>query len=406
MDWQTFARTNAYGGSVDAWVDPASVSAIAGRAPATGAWRIGDPTGHRKFTRIGDLTTETGGHLPNVTVAWESWGHLNNTRDNAILVLHALTGDSHVIGESGPGHPTPGWWPGVVGPGLALDTDRYFVVAPNVLGGCQGTTGPASLAPDGHEWGGRFPYLTIRDQVKAHLEFARALEIERFAAVVGGSMGGMHVLEFALLAPEATERIAVLAAPPTTTANQIALNSVQLEAIRSDVAFVDGAYYDRPDGDGPSRGLSLARRAAMLNYRTARELNERFERAAQSSLDPLGGGGRFAVESYLDFHGNRFTRRFDANSYLVLTEAMNSHDVGRGRGGVAAALSTVTAKSLVLGIDTDRYFVLDGQREIAAAMPKSVHGPEPVVLESAFGHDAFLIEDTAVGEALRGLLNS
>lgn len=406
MDWQTFARTNAYGGSVDAWVDPSVVSAIAGRAPATGAWRVGDPAGDRKFVKVGELVTEAGQHLPNVTIAWESWGQLNAAGDNAILVLHALTGDSHVTGASGAGHPTPGWWPGVVGPGLAIDTDRYYVVAPNVLGGCQGTTGPASLAPDGHEWGGRFPYLTIRDQVRAQLAFAKALGIARFAAVIGGSMGGMHVLEFAIMAPEATERIAVLAAPPKTTADQIASNSVQLEAIRSDIAFLNGAYYDLPDGDGPSRGLSLARRAAMLSYRTARELNERFERAAQSSLDPLGGGGRFAVESYLDFHGNRFTRRFDANSYLVLTEAMNSHDVGRGRGSVAAALSQVRAKSLVLGIDTDRYFVLDGQREIAAALPHSVHGAEPIVLRSEFGHDAFLIEDAAVGEALNGLLSA
>ena len=337
-------------------------------------------------------------------IAYETWGELSVARDNAILVLHALTGDSHVVGPSGPGHPSPGWWPGVVGPGRAIDTDRWFVVAPNVLGGCQGSTGPASVASDGVEWGARFPFLTIRDQVNAQVAFARGLGIERFAAVVGGSMGAMHVLEWAIMAPDAVQRIVVLAAPAATTADQIALNSVQLEAVRSDPAFRGGAYYDAPDGDGPTRGLSLARRMAMLNYRTPIELNHRFERSWQSSLDPLGGGGRFAVESYLDFHGNKFTRRFDANSYLVLTEAMNSHDVGRGRGGVEAALDSVTATSLVLGIDSDRYFSLEGQREISGRLRHSIHGAEPVVLHSDYGHDAFLIEDDAVGAALVELL--
>ncbi len=400
MDWQTISET------VPASIVPEARAAhqLAGRAPATGAWREGDPPGDRRFARIGDLELESGQVLPGVRIAYETWGELSPTRDNAILVLHALTGDSHVIGPSGPGHPSAGWWPGVVGPGRAIDTERYFVVAPNVVGGCQGSTGPASVSPDGVEWGARFPFLTIRDQVRAQVAFARALGIERFAAVVGGSMGAMHVLEWAVTAPDAVERIAVLAAPAATTADQIALNSVQLEAVRSDPAFNGGAYYDAPDGEGPTRGLSLARRMAMLNYRTPTELNARFERGWQSSLDPLGGGGRFAVESYLDFHGNRFTRRFDANSYLVLTEAMNSHDVGRGRGGVAAALERVTARSLVLGIDSDRYFPLDGQREIAALLPRSIHGPEPVVLRSDYGHDAFLIEDEAVGAAVTSLL--
>ncbi len=400
MDWQTISDT------VPASVVPEARAAhqLAGRAPATGAWREGDPLGDRRFARIGDLDLESGQVVPGVRIAYETWGELSPTRDNAILVLHALTGDSHVIGPSGPGHASAGWWPGVVGPGRAIDTERYFVVAPNVVGGCQGSTGPASVAPDGVEWGARFPFLTIRDQVRAQIAFARALGIERFAAVVGGSMGAMHVLEWAIMAPDAVERIAVLAAPAATTADQIALNSVQLEAVRSDPAFNGGAYYDAPDGEGPTRGLSLARRMAMLNYRTPTELNARFERGWQSSLDPLGGGGRFAVESYLDFHGNRFTRRFDANSYLVLTEAMNSHDVGRGRGGVAAALGRVTARSLVLGIDGDRYFPLEGQREIAALLPRSVHGSEPVVLRSDYGHDAFLIEDEAVGAAVTSLL--
>ena len=401
MDWQTTADAVPAG-----IVSEARARTLVGRPPATGAWREGDPVGDRRFVAIGDVPLESGGVLPAARIAYETWGELSPARDNAILVLHALTGDSHVIGPAGPGHRSAGWWPGVVGPGLPIDTDRYLVVAPNVLGGCQVSTGPASLAADGVEWGPRFPFLTIRDQVTAQLAFARALGIERFAAVVGGSMGAMHVLEWAIMAPEAVERIAVLAAPAAATADQVALNSVQLEAIRTDPAFLGGEYYDASDGEGPTRGLALARRMAMLNYRTATELNARFERSWQSGLDPLGGGGRFAVESYLDFHGNRFTRRFDANSYVVLTEAMNSHDVGRGRGGIAAALDRIEARSLVLGIDSDRYFSLEGQVEIAARLRRSVHGPEPVLVRSEYGHDAFLIEHDVVGDALRMLLES
>ncbi|QEO13469.1 homoserine O-acetyltransferase [Agromyces intestinalis] len=399
MDWQSTAET------APARVIPDfPASPQPGRAPATGAWRVGDHPGDRRFVRIGDVALESGGLVPDVVIAYETWGELSPAGDNAVLVLHALTGDSHVLGPAGPGHASAGWWPGVVGPGLAIDTDRWFVVAPNVLGGCQGSTGPASLAADGLEWGSRFPFLTIRDQVAAQLAFASAIGIDRFAAVVGGSMGAMHVLEWAIMAPERVDRIAVLAAPAAATADQIALNSVQLEAIRADPAFAGGDYYDLPDGDGPTRGLALARRMAMLNYRSAAELNARFERSWQSGLDPLGGGGRFAVESYLDFHGNRFTRRFDANSYLVLTESMNSHDVGRGRGGVASALAGIRAKTLVVGIDSDRYFGLDGQREIAAHVPTLVHGPGPLLLSSEYGHDAFLIEDAFIGDAIAGLL--
>lgn len=401
MDWQTTA--DAVPASV---VSEARALALLGRAPATGAWREGDAVGDRRFVRIGDVPLESGRVLPRARIAYEQWGTLSPARDNAILVLHALTGDSHVVGPAGPAHPSAGWWPGVVGPGLAIDTDQWFVLAPNVLGGCQGSTGPASLAPDRSEWGARFPFLTIRDQVRAQLAFARELGIERFAAVIGGSMGAMHVLEWAIEAPDAVERIAVLAAPAATTADQIALNSVQIEAIRADPAFRGGDFYDSPDGEGPTRGLALARRMAMLNYRTAAELNLRFERSWQSDLDPLGGDGRFAVESYLDFHGNKFTRRFDANSYLVLTEAMNSHDVGRGRGSAAAALARIEAKSLVVGIDSDRYFPLAGQVEIAASLRHSVHGDDPVLLHSEYGHDAFLIEDDAVGDALARLLSA
>ena len=401
MDWQTPEDAVP-----SAFVTEANTRALLGKPPASGAWREGDPAGNRLFASLGPLDLERGGHLPSVRIAYETWGTLNEDRSNAVLVLHALTGDSHVIGRPGPGHPTAGWWPGLVGPGKAIDTDRWFVVAPNMLGGCQGSTGPASLAPNGHEWGPRFPYLTIRDQVEAQRALTDVLGIWSWAAVIGGSMGGMQALEWAIGHPSRLERVAVLAAPPQNTADQIALNSVQLEAIEMDPAFAGGEYYDAADGDGPHRGLALARRMALLNYRSPTELNDRFERTWQGRVDPLGGGGVFAVESYLDFHGNKFTRRFDANSYITLVNAMTSHDIARDRGTVADALARVTARALVLGIDSDRLFPLPGQEVIARHLPNNLDGDVPAVIESPFGHDGFLIEDRVVGPHVLRLLDS
>lgn len=399
MEWQSPEDSNP-----SEFITDAQLRALIGRPPLTGAWRDGDPVGERLFVSLGEFVTEAGAVLSRARLAYETFGVLNGAKDNAILVFHALTGDSHLTGSAGRGHATDGWWSEIVGPGLPLDTDRYCVVAPNVLGGCQGSTGPASVAPDHREWGGRFPYLTIRDQVRAAVLLADALGIQCFQAVVGGSMGGMHALEWGVMEGARAARLAVIAAPPVTTADQIGLNLVQLEAIRSDPFYRDGNYYDAPDGRGPHHGLATARRLALLNYRSSTELDGRFGRAWQSAVSPLGGGGRFAVESYLDFHGNKFTRRFDAGSYLTLVQAMNSHDVGRGRGGVAAALKVLTQPTLVLGIPSDRLFTLAGQDEIAKNTPGSVSGDRAVRLDSPFGHDAFLIEFAAVGASLRDLL--
>jgi homoserine O-acetyltransferase len=401
MDWQTPEDT-----APASFVTEANARAIAGKPASTGAWREGDPPGHRQFVSIGARRLERGGSLPTARIAYETWGELATDRGNAVLVLHALTGDSHVIGAPGPGHSTAGWWSGVVGPGKSIDTDRWFVIAPNMLGGCQGSTGPASFAPDGREWAARFPYLTIRDQVAAQAALADALGIERFAAVLGGSMGGMQSLEWAISFPERLERVGILAAPPISSADQIALNSVQIEAVQMDPGYADGDYYEAADGDGPHRGLALARRMALLNYRSPTELNDRFERSWQSSISPLGAHGKFAVESYLDFHGNKFTRRFDANSYIVLAQAMNSHDIGRDRGGLESALSRVTARSMVLGIDSDRYYPVADQQAIAAGLRHNIDGRAAVVIHSEFGHDGFLIEDHLVGSQLRRLLES
>ncbi|WP_299087324.1 homoserine O-acetyltransferase [uncultured Microbacterium sp.] len=400
MDWQTSEDTVP-----TAPITEADARLLRGRPPTTGAWRDGDPMGDRHFAALGAFATESGAELPSIRLAYETWGKLSATRDNAVLVLHALTGDSHLRGPAGPGHPTAGWWGDIVGPGAPIDTDRWFVVAPNMFGGCQGSTGPSSIAPDGYEWASRFPYLTIRDQVAAQVRLADALGVEVWAAVIGGSMGGMHALEWGIGEPDRVRRLAVLSAPPMTTADQIALNGVQLEAIQMDPRFAAGEYYDSGDGDGPHRGLALARRMALLNYRSPTELNQRFQRSWQSGKSPLGHGGRFAVESYLDFHGNKFTRRFDANSYIALVEAMDSHDVGRGRGGIEDALARVQASTLVLGIDSDRLFPVDGQHRIARGIRTTIDA-DAVVLSSDFGHDGFLIETAAVGRHLRRLLES
>ncbi len=399
MDWQTPEDSFPTD-----FITDAQLRALIGRPPISGGWRDGDPVGQRQFADIGRIETEAGGIIPHARIAYETYGELNEQRDNAVLVFHALTGDSHLVGKGVPGHATDGWWAELVGPGKPLDTNTYCVIAPNILGGCQGSTGPASLDPRGVEWGARFPYLTIRDQVTATASFAHEIGVERFVAVIGGSMGGMHALEWALMHPERVDRLAVIAAPPVTTADQIGLNLVQLEAIRSDPAWHGGNYYEAADGVGPHHGLATARRLALLNYRSHTELDTRFGRSWQSAVSPLGGGGRYAVESYLDFHGNKFTRRFDAGSYVTLVQAMNSHDVGRGRGGYEEALSRLTLPTLVLGIPSDRLVTLVGHDLIASHTPGSLDGDLATRLDSPFGHDSFLIEHELVGAQLRRLL--
>jgi homoserine O-acetyltransferase len=371
--------------------------------PVTGAWLEGDHPGRRHFAQIGTTHLESGDRLPDVQVAYETWGRLSRSGDNAILVLHALTGDSHVVGEAGPGHPTPGWWEGLIGPGRTLDTDRWFVVAPNVLGGCQGSTGPASLASDGRRWGSRFPFITVRDQVAAEIALADQLGIDRWGLVVGGSMGGMRALEWAVSQPERVERLLVLAATPYATGDQIAWCAPQLAAIRADHAFRGGDYYDAAVGEGPHLGLGVARRIAHATYRSGAELNLRFGRKSQHGEQPLSGNGRYAVESYLDHHADKLVRRFDANSYLVLTEAMNSHDVGRGRGGTVAALRRVTARTAVAAIDSDRLYPGELNREIVDAVPDCA---PLTVISSPYGHDGFLIETVEVAAVVEELLST
>lgn len=349
-------------------------------------------------------------------LAFETWGRLAPDRSNAVLVLHALTGDSHVVGAAGAGHPTAGWWEGLVGPGLALDTERWFVVAPNVLGGCQGSTGPASRRDDtgahpftegratptplatNPPWGSSFPFLTQRDQVAAEISLADSLGIDRWALVVGGSMGGMRAVEWAVGQPSRVGRLLLLATTAAAGAEQIAWAGIQVRAIRSDPHWQGGDYHDT--AHGPLTGLGLARRLAHVTYRSEPELQQRFGRAAQNAEDPFDKG-RYQVESYLDHHAAKLVRRFDAASYVVLSEAMNAHDAGRTRGGIRTALSRVTAPTLVAGVDSDRLYPPHQQAELAALIPSA---DAARTIESPYGHDGFLIETAQVAELVRELL--
>lgn len=368
--------------------------------PATGAWREGDPVGGRRFLDIGAVALESGETIPDVRVAYETWGEFDGS--NAVLVLHALTGDSHVTGEAGLGHPTPGWWSGLIGPGRAVDTDRWFVVAPNVLGGCQGTTGPSTPARDGRPWGSRFPRTTVRDQVAVEAAVADALGIDRWAAVLGGSMGGMRALEWAVMYPSRVERLLLLCSPAAASADQIAWAAPQIAAIREDPGWHGGDYHRLPRGEGPHRGLGVARRIAHNTYRTAQEYDTRFARRFQPGEDPQDEG-RFAIESYLDHHAEKLVHRFDAASYVELTRAMNTHDVARGRGPLADVLAGVTARTVVAGSVSDRLYPLHQQEELAALIP----GAGPVWrIESPFGHDAFLIEARRLEEIVEELFRA
>jgi homoserine O-acetyltransferase len=370
--------------------------------PASGGWREGDHPGDRRFAELGAFDLELGGHLPQVRVAYETWGELNADASNAVLVLHALTGDSHVVGPSGPGHATAGWWDGLIGVDAPIDSSKWFVVAPNVLGGCQGSTGPSTLRADGQrQWGSAFPRITVRDQVAVEAALADQLDIATWASLIGGSMGAMRVLEWLVGHPSRASSALVLAVGATATGDQIGTQTAQLRAITGDPRWHGGDYYDAADGEGPHEGMGLARRIAHLTYRSAEELQARFGNEPQDGEDPLRDG-RFAVQSYLDYQATKLARRFDAGTYVALTDAMNTHDVGRSRGGVAAALSTITAPVIVAGVDSDRLYPLVLQSELADWIPTTVGGLRTV--HSDFGHDGFLIERDAVGALVRETL--
>ncbi len=367
------------------------------KPPVTGAWRDGDPAGDRQFFQGGPLELEAGGRLESYQLAYETWGELNEAGDNAVLVLHALTGDSHIRGEASEGHPTPGWWTDLIGPGAPIDTDKFFVVAPNILGGCMGSTGPASIAPDGQPWGSQFPFITIRDTVNAEVPLADHLGISRWAGVIGGSLGGMRALEWAAMYPDRVAKLLPVATTAATSADQIAWAHTQLAAIEADPLYNGGDFYDQDEG--PHRGLAVARQIAHTTYRSAYELAQRFGAGYQGEEHPWRGG-RYAVQSYLQHQGNKFVQRFDAGSYCVLSRAFMAHDLGRGRGSTEQALNRITAKTLVVGVDTDRLCLPEESAFIASSIP----GAEPVQwVTSHSGHDGFLIEFDQFAPIVRAL---
>jgi len=377
-------------------------------APVTGAWQTGDPPGRRRFASLfhassggkAGLDLEAGGWLPAVTVAYETWGTLDATASNAILILHALSGDSHAAGPPQPGHLSSGWWDPLIGPGAPIDTSRFFVVCPNVLGGCQGTTGPSSRAEDERPYGSRFPIVTVKDQVAVEHALATELGIADWYAVIGGSMGGMRALQWAVDYPAEVERAIVVATGAAASAEQIALSWLQCQAIRLDPDFRDGDYYDAKRG--PLAGLSIARGIGHVSYRSEIELQVRFGNSPQGEEVPLDGG-RYAVESYLEYHGEKMIGRFDANSYLVLSAAMNHYDLGRGYGGAGAALSRVRARVTIAGISSDRLYPLRLQWDLAQMLPDAT-GVR--VIDSLVGHDGFLVEHEAVGDVISEGLRS
>lgn len=366
------------------WTDP---------FPVTGAWRPGEAPGARRFFTLSrPLALEGGGVLDEVQLAYETWGELDDDGANAILICHALTGDSHVTGGTGGTYTDEGWWSRIVGPGLAIDTDRYFVVCANVLGGCQGSTGPASINPEtGVEYGSSFPQVSTRDIVRSQACLADQLGVDRWFSIIGGSMGGMAVLEWATMYPDRVRSIAPIATAMAASAQQIAWSAVGRLAIANDPHFNGGDYYDQDQG--PATGLAIAREIGFIHYRSDEEWRKRFGREPLDRLDRFDSWGRFNIESYLDHHGKKFPHRFDANSYIVLNRAMDLHDIGRGRGGPKTALASFDGPALIVSVTSD-FLYPEYQQSAMASVLRSA-GSQFVshhTIESDFGHDGFLVE--------------
>lgn len=365
----------------------------------------------RGRVEVGPLRLERGGELPQVELAFETWGRWDPQRKNAVLICHALTGDAHVAAHDP--QDRPGWWEAAVGPGKPIDTRRWFVLCSNVLGGCYGSTGPASPVASGDpssRWGGRFPTITVRDMVHAQRRLLDALGIDRLALVVGGSLGGMQALEWAVTYPDRVEAAAVLAAPPAASPHAIAWNEVQRQAIFTDPAWQGGDYPpDRP----PRRGLALARMLAMTTYRGRDEWEARFgrdevppgtdpvaARAGDYATAPRPGAPaeffRFQIESYLHYQGEKLVRRFDAATYVTLTRAMDLHDVGRGRGGLKGAAERVRARVYVLSISSDLLYPVEEQRRLVRALRRAGKDVTWHVWRAPWGHDSFLVDGAGV----------
>ncbi len=362
------------------------------------------PSGAHSYT-FDSLPLQHGGILGPITLAYETWGTLNATRDNAILILHALTGSSHAYDEEQPDDPKAAWWNPLIGPSRPFDTSRYFVICSNILGGCYGSTGPSSIdARTGQPYGMRFPVVTIRDMVHAQQRLIEHLGVRQLTMVAGGSIGGQQALEWAVAYPELVRKVAVVASTASLTAQAVAFSEVQRQAIMADPRWQGGNYQP---GQGPDAGLAIARMLAMITYQSEESMELRFSRQSASrgiASAPSGWadfGGRFDVEDYLYYQGASLVRRFDANSYLYISRAMDLYDVSDGYPSLEAALRRVRSKALFIGIRSDFLFPAARVRWLAGQV-RSLGGDAAYVeLDSPHGHDAFLKE----WEQMTGALN-
>lgn len=325
-----------------------------------------------------EFELETGERLHSVEIAWRSWGELNATGDNAILICHALTGSADA----------DDWWPGLIGPGQALDPSEHYIVCSNVLGGCYGTSGPLHPHPeDGEPWGSRFPRFSIRDMVQLQSRLLDHLGVRRLKLVLGPSLGGMQVLEWAASFPARVQAIAPIGVSGRHSAWCIGISEAQRQAIYADPAWCGGRY---APGREPAQGLAVARMFAMCSYRSRENFEQRFGRAQQPD-DAL-----FSVESYLRYQGRKLVDRFDANTYVRLTQAMDTHDVSRGRGEYPAVLARLDMPSLVVSVDSDILYPPCEQEELAQHLPQARYRQ----LHTPAGHDGFLIETGALNAML------
>ncbi|MFW5830461.1 MAG: homoserine O-acetyltransferase MetX [Planctomycetota bacterium] len=360
------------------------------------------------------LALELGGTLGPVDIECECYGRLNAAKDNAILVCHALTGDAHAAGwdaradADGRGWRgrKPGWWDGVIGPGKAIDTDRWFVLCPNVIGSCYGSTGPSSTDPSsGKPYGLRFPLVTIGDWVRVQALLLDELGIERLHAVLGGSLGGQQALEWALRYPERVARAGVLAAAHTLSSQGLGFNAVGRHAIINDPNFQNGDYYD--SGRSPDTGLAIARMLGHITYLSDESMHEKFGRRPQDpEAKEFGFGVHFQVESYLDYQGRSFVNRHDANSYLYLTRAMDFYDAAErwGDGDLNVACSRIRAQTMVMSFSSDWLYTPRDCRAVADAISAGGQPLTYIDVPSQYGHDAFLVEEQRVTKLLAAFL--
>jgi homoserine O-acetyltransferase len=353
----------------------------------------------------GPLTLDGGGTLAPVELAYESYGALSAARDNAILICHALTGDQHVASP----HPItgkPGWWTRMVGPGKSIDTERFCVIAVNAIGGCMGSSGPETLASDGQPWGMRFPVITISDMARSQALLLDHLGIERLHAVVGGSMGGMQALSWAAHFPDRVGAALVIASTAKHSAQNIAFHEVGRQAIMADPNWRGGDYY--ADGNTPDAGLAVARMAAHITYLSEQGLQEKFGRRLQGrEAKSFGFDADFQVESYLRHQGLSFTDRFDANSYLYITRAIDYFDLAEEFSGhLASAFVGTRTRFCLISFDTDWLYPTAESKAIAHALNAAGAAVSFVELSSPFGHDAFFLDLPELDQVIAGFLNA